>query len=100
MTTINYYIGLNDKDEHKQLFTNDEAKLTITTIFGYYYDSFTMSECIGVYKGELENTIKVKVMSNYFEHVRNDKELITMLKDYLNQECIGIEETQSNVSFE
>lgn len=100
MTTINYYVGLNDKDEHKQLFTIDEARIIITTIVGFYYDSFTMTKCVGVYKGETEHTIKVTVMSNYIEHVRNDKELIAMLKEYLNQECIGIEVIQSNVSFE
>lgn len=100
MSTRNYYIGLNDKDEHKQLFTNDEAKAMIITIFGFYYDSFTITECTGVYKGETENTFKVTVMSNYIRYVSDsDEELITMLKEHLNQECIGVEEVQSNVSF-
>lgn len=81
-----YYIGLNDKDSHKQEKTIQEALNIIEEIMNLAgIDSYTTSTVEGHYKNELETTIKVELvgiaLSQYY---------INLLKDRLNQECIMV----------
>lgn len=79
-----YYIGLNDKDTHRQEKTTQEALNIIEDVMDLAgVDSYTTSIVQGHYKRELENTIKVELVGMVLsEHY------INLLKDRLNQECI------------
>lgn len=80
-----YYIGLNDKDKHVQLY---ETQTMIRIICGclkkHAVNNYTYSTVIGCYKGTLETTIKLELF--------NDKltsDCIVDLEEVLNQECIA-----------
>lgn len=100
MSTVNLYIGLNDKDTKRQEITNLDAKTEISRIlFKYFPDSFTLQECQGMYRHEdrtvvCENTIKVTLLCY---DISNN--VIEELKLKLNQECIAVEFINSTVSF-
>lgn len=100
MTTINLYIGLNDKDTKRQEITNLDAKTEISRIlFKHFSNGFTLQECQGMYRHKdgavvCENTIKVTLL--YYD-IPND--IIEELKLKLNQECIAVERIYSYVNF-
>lgn len=102
MTTVNLYIGLNDKDTKHQELTNLDAKAEISTIlFKYFPNGFTLQECQGMYKHDdgtvvCENTIKVILFDYNAELVLN---AVEDLKLKLNQECIAIELINSYINF-
>lgn len=81
-----YYIGLNDKDTHRQEKTTQEALNIIEDVMDLAaIESYTTSTAQGHYKRELENTIKVEIVGMVLsEHC------INLLKDRLNQECIMV----------
>lgn len=81
-----YYIGLNDKDTHRQEKTTQEALNIIEDVMDLAgIESYTTSTAQGHYKRELENTIKVELVGMVLsEHY------INLLKDRLNQECIMV----------
>lgn len=81
-----YYIGLKDKDTHKQEKTTQEALNIIEDVMDLTeIDSYTTSTVEGHYKNELETTIKVELVGMILsEHYVN------LLKDRLNQECIMV----------
>lgn len=102
MTTVNLYIGLNDKDTKRQELTNLDAKAEISTIlFKYFPNGFTLQECQGMYKYNdgtvvCENTIKVILLCYDTSMIlRITKEL----KDKLNQESIAVECINSTINF-
>ena len=102
MSTINLYIGLNDKDTKRQEITNLDAKTGISRVlFKYFPDGFTLQECQGMYKYKdgtvgCENTIKVILLCNTNGMIF---EIVQDLKRELNQECIAVEFIDSTVSF-
>ena len=81
-----YYIGLNDKDTHRQEKTTQEALNIIENVMDLAgIESYTTSTVEGHYKNELENTIKLELVGMILsEHY------INLLKDRLNQECIMV----------
>lgn len=79
-----YYIGLNDKDTHKQEITINEALNFIGEVMSFAgIDSYTTSLVQGHYKNELENTIKLDIIG-----VALSQYYINSIKARLNQECI------------
>lgn len=102
MTTVNLYIGLNDKDTKRQELTNLDAKAEISTIlFRYFPNGFTLQECQGMYRHEdgtvvCENTIKV-ILFDYNMGLVLDA--VEDLKLKLNQECIAVEHIKTTVNF-
>lgn len=102
MTTVNLYIGLNDKDTKQQELTNLDAKAEISTIlFKYFPNGFTLQECQGMYKHNdgtvvCENTIKV-ILFDYNMGLVSDA--VKDLKLKLNQECIAVEHIKTTVNF-
>ena len=102
MTTINLYIGLNDKDTKRQEITNLDAKAEISTIlFKYFPNGFTLQECQGMYRHEdgtvvCENTIKV-ILFDY--NIGLILDAVEDLKLKLNQECIAVEHIKTTVNF-
>ena len=102
MTTVNLYIGLNDKDTKQQELTNLDAKAEISAIlFKYFPNGFTLQECQGMYRHEdgtvvCENTIKV-VLFDY--NIGLVLDAVEDLKLKLNQECIAVEHIKTTVNF-
>lgn len=90
-----YYIGLNDKDSHKQDITTQEALNIIEEIMkNAGIESYTTSIVQGHYKNELENTIKLELvgiaLSEYY---------INLIKGRLNQERIMELCTETDCNF-
>lgn len=102
MTTVNLYIGLNDKDTKRQELTNLDAKAEISTIlFRYFHNGFTLQECQGMYRHEdgtvvCENTIKVTLFDYNISLVLD---AVEDLKLKLNQECIAVEHIKTTINF-
>ena len=102
MTTVNLYIGLNDKDTKRQELTNLDAKAEISTIlFRYFPNGFTLQECQGMYRHDdgtvvCENTIKV-ILFDYNMGLVSDA--VKDLKLKLNQECIAVERIETTINF-
>lgn len=102
MTTVNLYVGLNDKYTKQQIFSNMEAKAEISSIlFRYFQNGFTLQECQGMYKHDdgtivCENTIKVILLDCNLSMIF---EIIEDLKRKLNQECIAVERIETYVKF-
>lgn len=78
-----YYIGLNDKDLHKQLIDTHKAIEIIREVCLIDTCSLTLDICSGIYKGETETTLKLELINDEL----SSKTLET-LKEILNQECI------------
>lgn len=94
-----FYIGKNDKDQRKQILSDNEF---INYISGCFHN-FTVTESIGYYTyedgyTEQEKSLVVTVFNSY-----NDTDLkyiVDYLKATLNQECIGIEIVNNcNINF-
>lgn len=102
MTTVNLYIGLNDKDTKQQEITNLDAKAEISAIlFKYFPDGFTLQECQGMYKHDdgtvvCENTVKVTLFNYEFVGISN---VIEEIKHKLNQESVATEYLETVVNF-
>ena len=99
--TVNYYIGTKDKDTKDYKLTNEFIERTITNEFAKQYPSgFTITEGTGYYKhdsGEVvtEKTYIVTVLDELFVNA----DLTDVLKDKLNQECIGVQVINDSVVF-
>ena len=102
MTTVNLYIGLNDKDTKQQELTNLDAKAEISTILlKYFPNGFTLQECQGMYRHEdgtvvCENTIKVTIFNYDFVGI---SDVIKEIKYKLNQESVATEYLETVVNF-
>lgn len=77
---VTMYIGMNDKDLHKQVksaryFKQEIAKEMDCTIF----------ECTGIYKGEIEKSLKIEVFGKTAKECR---EIARRLCVKFNQESI------------
>ena len=102
MTTINLYVGLNDKDTKRQELSNLEAKAEISAIlFKHFPYGFTLQECQGLYKHKdgttvCENTIKV-ILFDY--NIGLVPDVVKDLKLKLNQECIAVERIETTVNY-
>ena len=99
--TVNYYIGTKDKDTKNYKLTDEFIKQTIIDeVAKQYPNGFTITEGTGYYKhdsGEVvtEKTYIVTVLDELFVNV----DLTDVLKDKLNQECIGVQVINDSVIF-
>lgn len=79
-----YYIGLNDKDTHKQKYsTGTFIKMLCGIMKASSIDNFTLSIVTGYYKGEPETTLKLELVNDYLMDIT-----ISEIKELFNQECI------------
>lgn len=79
-----YYIGLNNKDTHRQeLKTSQAIEVLVKTLKERKVESYSYSFITGVYKGEVENTIKLELVDCGLCN-----QTIQELKRAFNQECI------------
>lgn len=99
--TVIYYIGTKDKDIKDYKFHNDYFERIITDEFiKEYPNGFTITEGTGYYKHDsggtvIENTYIVTVL----DVLSVNTVLIDMLKEKLNQECIGVQVINDSVIF-
>lgn len=99
--TVIYYIGTKDKDTKDYKLSDEFIKQTITDEFSDEYpNGFTITEGTGYYKhnsGEVvtEKTYIVTVLDELFVNA----DLTDILKDKLNQECIGVQVINDSVVF-
>ena len=91
-------VGKNDKDEHKQLYSDNIINNTIISIITKYVYGATLYECDGLYKGEIKKSIRVEITSEksiYF----NILKIINLIKTRLNQESVMLEIQESKIMF-
>ena len=99
--TVIYYIGTKDKDTKDYKLTDKFIKQTIIDeVTKQYPNGFTITEGTGYYKhdnGEVvtEKTYIVTVLDKLFVNA----DLTDVLKDKLNQECIGVQVINDSVMF-
>ena len=99
--TVNYYIGTKDKDAKDYKLTDEFIRQTIADeVAKQYPNGFTITEGTGYYKhdsGEVvtEKTFIVTVLDEVFVNV----DLTDVLKEKLNQECIGVQVINDSVVF-
>lgn len=98
----NIYIGLNDKDNKKQIISTRRAKeKTIKILNDNNITGLTIYEVMGVFKHEngkvvFEKSLKVELI----EVNRNDVlKSIEELKTALNQESILLEKEKKEINF-
>ena len=92
------HIGMNDKDKHKQILSKEDFIMIIKAcLFGYGITAFTITEGIGYYKTEQENTLIVEMIKEERSDLISTG-LIKLLKELLNQECImqTVQEIEAN----
>ena len=79
-----YYIGLNEKDTHKQKYNfNTYLKILNSILLDDDVTSYTITKTIGFYRGEKENTIRLELLNDCLS-----SKAIENIKEVLNQECI------------
>lgn len=79
-----YYIGLNDKDEHKQKYNYfTYVKLLRSILLKYDVLAYTFYKVTGSWRNEFEETIKLELSDDY---LTND--CLLEIKEVFNQECI------------
>lgn len=81
---LTYYVGLNDKDTHKQeLKTNQAIEILVKTLKERGVKSYSYSFITGVYNNEVENTIKLELVDCGLCN-----QTVQELKRAFNQKCI------------
>lgn len=84
-----FSIGLNDQDTKTQIITDGRAhEIIMDAILRYYPDGATVYDVRGVYRGQIEKTVRVEIL---FSDETRDALFIEELKKALNQECIALE---------
>ena len=101
INTYNLYVGLNDKDKYIQIIDDEYAmnlvRDTVTNIVG----GATFTKSFGYWVDELgnetrETTIVVKITMTDDEHIER---IGTKLNHVLNQNCIMVEKSVSEIAF-
>ena len=101
INTYNLYVGLNDKDKYIQIIDDEYAmnlvRDTVTNIVG----GATFTKSFGYWVDELgnetrETTIVVKITMTDDEHIER---ICAKLNHVLNQNCIMVEKSVSEIAF-
>ena len=88
-----FIIGFNDKDTHKQIFTDQKCMEIITNCVAEFYDGATFSNCCGMYKGEMEKSVKIEIL---WSSEQKDILFMDLVKKAMNQESIYYETVMIN----
>ena len=100
-----FTVGLNDKEEERQLISTETAKDIISEILigDFKIFAFTMWECLGVYRmtstGNIvkENSLRIEIATD--KKLKATKKIIKSLKENLNQETIMVNKTVEKINF-
>ena len=101
MKKVTFYIGLNDKDSHKQEIETIAAYKVVNNLICDYFGGGTILNAAGIWRSagsvdfEAENTFKIEVLN--FSDSDKDfdtkvMEFCTVAKKVLNQEAIAVTE--------
>ena len=101
MKKTSFYIGLNDKDEKKQIISTEKAQKIIECIFYDIIGGATIYSGTGIYTHEdgkkiIENTFICEVFDISMDYV---KVICEYLKKALNQESIAVNVTEFESMF-
>lgn len=99
--TYNLYVGLNDRDTYVQIIDDDFAMQTVKDIVTNVVGGATFTKSFGHWVDEFgnetnESTIVVKITATDDEHIER---ICAKLNHALNQNCIMVERTVSEVAF-
>lgn len=99
--TYNLFIGLNDKDTYEQIIDDDFAMQTVRDIVTNIVGGATFTKSFGHWVDEFgneteESTIVVKITATDDEHIER---ICVKLNHALNQNCIMVEKTMSQIAF-
>ena len=99
--TYNLFIGLNDKDTYEQIIDDDFAMKTVRDIVTNIVGGATFTKSFGHWVDEFgneteESTIVVKITATNDEHIER---ICAKLNHALNQNCIMVEKTMSQIAF-
>lgn len=99
--TIIYYIDTKDKDTKDYKFHDDYFKRIITDEFIKQYPlGFTITEGTGYYKHNSGEVVTEKTyIVTILDSTTVNYNLIDILKEKLNQECIGVQVLYDNTIF-
>ena len=88
------YIGLNDKDEYRQLISAQEAKEIIDAICMQYVDGYTVTEAKGAWVDEKNMLTQENTLVYHFREADEEalKEIMDRVIVVLNQNTILVEE--------
>ena len=100
--TVNYYIGTKDKDTKGYELKFDYCKQTITEEFAKQYpNGFTITEGTGYYKHDSGEVVTEKTyIVTILDITIINHNLINILKEKLNQECIAVQVISDMIIFE
>lgn len=102
MIKYNIYIGLNDKDNKKQIVCTRRAREEVIKILNNNnINGLTMYEVMGVFKHETGEIVFEKSLKVELLEVREDEVIksINELKRALNQESILLEKEEKEIDF-
>lgn len=98
MKTIKLYLGLNDKDLHRQKYDmNINKKILMNVLKSFNIDCYTLQLVEGVYKDEIENTYIITISNTQYDSLYD--ELASELANTFNQECVMVECYETVVNF-
>lgn len=101
IATYNLYVGLNDKDTYEQIFDDDYAMETVRNIVTKIVGGATFSKSFGHWVDEFgnetnETSIVVKIVGTDDAHIER---ICGELNHILNQNCIMVEKSESQIAF-
>ena len=101
IATYNLFVGLNDKDTYKQIIDDDFAMQTVRDVVTNIVGGATFTKSFGHWVDEFgnetnETSIVVKIVGTDDEHIER---ICTKLNTALNQNCIMVEKSVSQIAF-
>ena len=99
--TYNLFVGLNDKDTYEQIIDDDFAMQTVRDIVTNIVGGATFTKSFGHWVDEFgnettESTIVVKITATDDAHIER---ICEILNSKLNQNCIMVEKSLSQIAF-
>lgn len=101
IATYNLYVGLNDKDTYKQIIDDNTAMEIVRSVVSNIVGGATFTKSFGHWVDEFgnettESTIVVKITATDDAHIER---ICEILNSKLNQNCIMVEKSLSQIAF-
>ena len=101
IATYNLYVGLNDQDPYTQILDDDFAMQTVKDVVTNVVGGATFTKSFGHWVDEFgnetnETSIVVKIVGTDDEHIER---ICARLNNMLNQNCIMVEKSVSQIAF-
>lgn len=101
IATYNLYVGLNDKDTYRQIINDNTAMEIVRDVVSKIVGGATFTKSFGHWIDEFgnetsESTIVVKITMTDDETI---KKVCEILNEKLNQNCIMVEKSLSQIAY-